>query len=116
MPEIHFYGVKAVPPTASVARAFNSSEIPTLLDGGQKTTYHSGDIVLKPSDDAEFSNWTADVFAGLEESPLVHYPKPIKSIDGFWIYEGYVAWSFLKGKHVKGQYDEKLSASLAFHK
>lgn len=116
MPEIHFYGVKTEPPTISVAKAFNSDEVPTLLQGGQKTTYLSGDIVLKPSDDVVFSNWIASVFANLLESPGVRYAKPVKSANNDWVHEGYVAWTFLKGKHVRGQYSEKLSASIEFHK
>lgn len=115
MPEV-FYGTKIKPPTLSTAKAFNSSEKPILLDGGQKTVYRSGNIVLKPSEGDEFSNWMADIFNNLSESSEVRYPKPIKSTHDEWVHDGYVAWSFLEGEHIKNHYKERLSASVAYHK
>jgi len=116
MPEVNFYGIKTDPPTKSIAQAFNSEMQPTLLLGGQKTTYVSGNIVLKPTNDITYSNWIAETFKVLPESPTLRFARPIKSINGTWVHQGYVAWSFLKGRHVKGQYDKKIAASLEFHK
>ncbi len=114
--EIHSYGVETPPPTLDTAKAFNSKETPVLLQGGQKTTYRSGDIILKPSEGAEFSIWMAEVFKDLPEYPSVRFAKPISSTEGNWIEDEYVAWSFLEGEHVKNQYDKKLIASREFHK
>lgn len=116
MPEVHFYGVQTKAPTKAIAKAFGSSENPTLISGGQNTTYRAGDIILKPTDDTENANWTAEVFSHLQEDPAVRYAKPVKSVNGNWVEEGYVAWTFLKGSHMHGHYADKIPASLAFHK
>lgn len=48
---LNFYGIRADPPTVKIAQSFGSSAELLLLQGGQKTTYQSGKIVLKPTDD-----------------------------------------------------------------
>lgn len=114
--KIDFYGTKIAPPTQNIAEAFGSKEAPVLLKGGQGTSYRSGNIILKPSEGTEIQNWTAETYESLVESPEVRFPKPIKSIHGTWVCQGYIALSFLEGEHVRGHYDKKLSASIAFHK
>ena len=113
--KLDFYGTKLDPPTISTARAFGSDVEPTVLKGGQGTSYVSRNIVLKPADGVDEANSIAEVFFNLPESKEVRFTRSIKAIDGNWIYEGYVAWNFLPGEHVRGQYDKKLSASCAFH-
>lgn len=110
------YGVKIAPPTIEIARAFGSNVEPVPLKGGQNTSYLAGNIVLKPAGGKSGTEWRAQVFSSLPESREVRFHRPIKSINGDWAHEGYVAWEFLKGEHVKGQYDKKLKASHAFHK
>ncbi len=109
------YGVKISPPTIEIARAFGSNVEPVPLKGGQNTSYLAGNIVLKPAGGKSGTEWRAQVFSSLPESRDVRFNRPIKSIHGDWAHEGYVAWAFLKGEHVKGQYDKKLKASVAFH-
>jgi len=113
--EIHFYGVEIPPPTEETARAFGSEDELVPLEGGQKTTYRSGEIILKPSEGTSSSIWMAETFDSLAENPLVRFAKPINTVDGEWIEDEYVAWSYLQGEHVKGQYDKKLASSRAFH-
>ena len=109
------YGVKIAPPTIEIARAFGSNEEPVQLKGGQNTSYVAGNIVLKPAGGKSGTEWRAQVFSSLPESREVRFHRPVKSIHGDWAHEGYVAWAFLKGEHVKAQYDKKLKASRAFH-
>jgi len=110
------YGVKIDPPTKEIARAFNSNEEPVLLKGGQGTSYRSGDIVLKPWE-GEKDDWMPEVFKDLPESSEVRFARPVKSIEGKWKYKDYIAWEYLPGEHIYGQYyDKKISASIAFHK
>lgn len=116
MPEVHFYGVKAAAPNKFLVKAFGGSEDPSPLSGGQNTNYIAGNIVFKPSDNTEFSNWMAELFESLLDNPDVRFPRPIKSVNGLWIEQGYVAWTFLEGKHIKGEYNKKVPASVAFHK
>ena len=110
------YGEKTTPPTQSIIESFGSKEKPVLLHGGQCTTYISGNIVLKPVGRAESLNWKAEVFNNLPEVSSVRFTKFIKSIHNTWIYEGYSAYLFLVGEHVKGKYKEKLEASREYHK
>ena len=114
--KVDFYGTKINPPTQAIAEAFGSKEIPVLLKGGQGTTYRSGNIVLKPGEGIKKQKWTAETYQGLPESSEVRFPRPIKSINGTWAQDGYIALSFLEGEHIKGHYEKKLSASIAFHK
>lgn len=109
-----FYGVKIDPPTRSIAKAFGSYGEPVLLKGGQGTTYRSGEIVLKPSEGEE-ANWFSELFHNIHESNGVRFAKPIRASSGSWVHEGYVGWSFLEGEHIKGRFDKKVSASIAFH-
>lgn len=113
-----FYGIKAEQPTLEIAMAFGSDQEPVRLDGGQGTSYLSGDIVLKPHGKSTSGRkeWVAELFAGLPDSQKVRFPRPIKSILDTWDYKGYVAWTYLKGKNQKGCYKEKLEASIEFHK
>ncbi|MDO8594332.1 MAG: hypothetical protein Q7R93_02345 [bacterium] len=114
--KVDFYGTKIAPPPQAIALAFGSKEIPVLLKGGQGTSYRSGNIILKPSEGIKKQTWTAEAYQSLPESPEVRFPRPIKSINGTWVHEGYIALSFLEGEHANGHYAEKLSASIAFHK
>lgn len=113
--KLDFYGVKINPPTESTSKAFGSRGEIIVLKGGQGTSYKSGNIVLKPSDGEQESIWMAELFSNLPGVDGVRLAKPIKSTNGTWIHEGYVAWTFLEGEHVKGHYDKKLTASVAFH-
>lgn len=110
-----FYGKRIHPPTISIAKAFGSEAEPIPLSGGQGTSYRSGSIILKPAEGVEESNWIAEVFNTLPESSGVRFARPINSINREWIYEGYVAWSFLEGMHTQGHYDAKIVASRSFH-
>ncbi|MBI4085687.1 MAG: hypothetical protein HY433_00350 [Candidatus Liptonbacteria bacterium] len=102
-------------PIKSIAIAFGSTEESVLLKGGQGTAYRSGNIVVKPADGVEQSNWLADIFSRLPKSDNVRLAAPVRAITGEWIYEGFVAWTFLEGEHVNGDYEKKIDASLTFH-
>lgn len=110
------YGVVAPPPTQATALAFSSDVEPVLIAGGQGTAYRAGNIVLKPAGDAEEESWTAELFERLPASSEVRFARPIKSVEGTWIHDHYVAWTFLQGDHISGQYDKKLAAGQAFHR
>ncbi|MBU6500768.1 MAG: hypothetical protein KGJ89_04895 [Patescibacteria group bacterium] len=114
--DIDFYDMNLRPPDKSIAEAFGSDEELIRLEGGQGTSYVSGNIVLKPSVNINKESWVADTFDKLLESNDVRFARPIRSIDKSWSYKNYVAWSFLKGEHAKGKYRQKLSASQAFHR
>lgn len=113
--KLDFYGLKSEPPTIETAKAFGSAEKPLLIEEGQRTTYRAGDIILKPSGDKLYSFWEAEVFEKLKPDEEVRCAKPIRGIDGSWVYQGFVAWSYLEGSHIDGRFTEKLAASKRFH-
>lgn len=113
--KIDFYGIAAKPPTLATAKAFGSSIIPIPLPGGQGTSFRSGDIILKPADSNDFDGWESELFNSIQVSEKVRFARPIKSKEGKWICEGYVAWRYLEGQHVRGEYGRKINASLAYH-
>jgi len=107
--------VKIDPPTKLIAEAFGSKEEPVLLDGGQGDAYLSGNIVLKPVEIIEELNWQAEILNDLSKVSDIRLIKFIESIYGAYVYEGYVAYHFLDGSHVRGKYKEKLQVSNKFH-
>jgi hypothetical protein len=110
------YGKVLPPPTKATAAAFGSNDVPISVKGGQNTAYVAGDVILKPAATPEEASWIAEVFSKLPTIPQVRFARPIRTITGEWISDGYVAWTFLRGEHVPRQYAEKLNASLAFHR
>lgn len=104
----------SVPP--SVLDAFGTSAPASRLQGGEGTTFRSGDVVLKPAARADEAQWVAHVYNTLEPRGFV-VPRPIASRDGGWVYGGWTAWQYLEGETVEGgRYAERLEASRAFHR
>ena len=110
-------GIIINPPTIETARAFGSETEPVLLPGGFGTSYLAGHIVLKPKEweGEDILNWLSEVFSKLPETKRVRFGKPVKSIHGNWVEDGYVARNFLEGKYIPGKYEEKLKASRELH-
>ncbi len=111
--QINFYGKRLAPPSDACMRVFALDEKPALLHSGQRTTYVSGGVVLKPAEGNE--EWTAELFDMLPESSEIRFPRPVRALSGEWSCEGYVAWTFLDGGHASGAYEQKIRASRAYH-
>jgi len=103
-------------PSISIAGAFSSHEEPVLLPGGQGNSYVSDGLVLKREEDEGIANWMAELFQSLPDSSRVRTLRPVRSKEGTWIHEGYVAWVYMEGEHVKGHYGKKLPACREFHR
>lgn len=101
-------------PVREAARAFGATAEPALLLGGQGGTWKAGHIVLKPTADPAESAALADLVHRLARRPDIRIPQPIKSDDGAWVADGYVAWEYLAGAECVGRYQEKLRACTAF--
>ena len=84
--------IHGAPPT-DIVKGFGTTDPPVLLDGGQGQTYRSGNIVLKPSD--EDAAWIAEIQATIVDERF-RMPRPLKSIDGKWVYKGWALWSISK--------------------
>lgn len=100
-----------------MVRSFGGDGEPVLLRGGQGTTWRSGRIVLKPAPDEVEAAWTADLFERLE-GPGFRVPRPVRSDEGGWIFEGWCAWEYLDARAAGpngGRWVETLAACIAFH-
>lgn len=91
-----------------IARNFGCDSDPILLAGGHGTTYRCGDVILKPVTDSEESNEIADIVTRCRLAPEIRIPQPIKSKSGDWIFDNYVAWEYLEGEDMEGEYETKI--------
>lgn len=98
-----------------VKTAFNVTGHGKHLAGGQDTSYLFDTIVIKPVDDAQYYEFTAQIFAQLQP---VNYriSKPIKSNQGTYVVSGYAATRYERGVDCDSAIKEKLAASTLLHK
>lgn len=83
--------------------------------------YSDGDIVLRPSDDDDESNWVANTLSSLLKLKMpteYRVPKPVESIDdpGTYVVDGWTAQSLLPGQNeIPVRLEDTLRVSQAFH-
>ena len=104
---------------ADVATAFGVSADISLLPGGiDLKTFRSGDVVLRylGENAEEIGNWNAELFDRLNQQGF-RVSKPIRTSNGAWVVNGWVAEQFLEG-HAATVIDvpEAIEAVAAFHK
>jgi len=102
-------------PEKDVLKAFNATGVPVLFPGGQGTTWLVGDAVLKPVGNIAETLYVADVMESIVEDGF-RVPRPIKSVEGKWLYKNWCAYNRIDGEHVKGRWEEKIALSKTFHK
>ena len=102
-------------PPPHVLRAFGLTENPTPLAGGQGQAYRSGRGVLKPAKDDEETHWIADFYLAVHGDGF-RLPKPIRSDQGGFVYDGWQAWEAIEGEHRKGQWHEEIEVCVRFHR
>lgn len=98
-----------------VSTLFGSDKEAILFSGGQGKTYKSGNIVIKKIIDEVEGNEMAEIMNGITISEKIRLPKPFKSINGNWIEEGYMAWTYLEGLEAEGKYKEKIEVCDSFN-
>jgi len=103
------------PPSAHVLQMFDVHEVPTPLHGGEGNTFRAGNIVLKPALQIELVEKCAAVLSTITEDGF-RVNRPVRTIDGKWTCEGWQAFYFLEGVHVKGRWKEKIDISIKFHR
>ncbi len=101
-------------PPPSVLTAFQISQTPARLSGGQGQTWSAGAVVLKPIDDEVEALWLADFATRLPQRGF-RIALPIGARDGRWIVEGWSAWTRLEGERSTTRWAELLEAASAFH-
>lgn len=101
-------------PPVQVLEAFGSTERPVVFAMGRGATWAAGDVVLKLVDDEAEATWLATFAASTRERGF-RLARPIASIDGRWIVDGWSAWTRLVGDHSTSRWRELLDAAAAFH-
>lgn len=95
-------------------RAFGTpAEPPELLEGGQRRSWRSGSIVLKPVDDAAEASWSANVVEQLAVTGL-RLARPVRSSDGRWVVSGWTAHRFVSGSPAP-RHEEILQVCVTLH-
>ncbi|MBY9000684.1 MAG: hypothetical protein KGD64_07210 [Candidatus Heimdallarchaeota archaeon] len=112
-----FVPKEGLKPSDEVLKKFGVQEDLQLLNGGLKRCFKAGDIVLKHFQDTSEveASWLPNLLNSIESTKF-RVQKYLKSKDGRYIEEGWVAYYFLPGNHVKGRLPEKRRALEAFHK
>jgi uncharacterized protein (TIGR02569 family) len=73
------------------------------------------DVVLKPVDDVSEATWLGDVLSGLVVD-AVRVNRPVRSVAGGWVVDGWSAWIRLAGEHdTSGRWAEVLRAGEALN-
>lgn len=102
-----------------VAEAFGvNTEIALLPGGVDLKTFRSGNTVLRylGENSQEAGTWNAELFNHIKEDGF-RVAKPIKTTNGLWIVNGWVAEQFLEGKHAtKDDLPLIIDAVAKFHK
>lgn len=103
------------PPGSAVPAAFGLSGEPRLLTGGKGGTWAVGDVVLKPAEGVPETVWRSEVLTALPESPDFRVARPVRTLDGGWLFEGWEAAKFVAGRAEPRRVDEVVHAGSAFH-
>jgi uncharacterized protein (TIGR02569 family) len=106
--------LRSRPPTR-VLRAFGAHGPAAPLPGGRGLAWRAGSIVIKPADATEEAlAWQATV---LEGAPIdgVRVALPLRSTDGSYVVDGWMASSFVAGRHARGRWLEVIAAGERLH-
>ncbi|MBM7774761.1 uncharacterized protein (TIGR02569 family) [Actinokineospora baliensis] len=102
-------------PPDSVLAAFGVRDDPLPLDGGKGGTWRAGGVILKPVEFPAETLWRAEVLHGLAESPDFRIARPLRTITGHWIHDGWEAGRFVEGEPDVTRTDDEVRAGIAFH-
>ncbi|KFA61559.1 hypothetical protein S40285_04001 [Stachybotrys chlorohalonatus IBT 40285] len=106
---------------SSVLEAFGVKVPPQPLSGGRNLCFRADDLVLKPADDEEESQWIAELVVALApDSSGSSYclPQPIRDIHrpSSFVHQGWTAWSYVSGQAgLDVRFNAILDVSRAFH-
>jgi uncharacterized protein (TIGR02569 family) len=87
-----------VPPGPLVLEAFGVRGEVRPLAGGQGNAFGSEDVVLKPIADEAEAVWVAETHLSTEQRGF-RLARPIASVSGAFVVDGWTAWSRLCGEH-----------------
>jgi len=101
-------------PSEEILRAFGAVDPPVRLEGGQGQAVRSGAVVLKPAADDERTNWVSR-FCLENELDGFRLPRPVRTLDGDFVYRGWSAWEYAPGEHRSDRWPETVRLCVRFH-
>lgn len=106
--------IMSTPPIKEILIAFDSKEQPILLAGGQGETYRAGNIILKSTTNVVEAEWVANILNSLK-SDKFRIAKPVKAQNNQWVFNDWIAFEFIPGKHPDNRFEEIYKVSVDFH-
>jgi hypothetical protein len=85
-------------PKKTVVEAFNATENPEVLEGGQGEAWRSGEVVLKPEDNPGSWERRAKMVSSIVPDGF-RLAVPIRANDGRWVVDGWCAQQAVAGVH-----------------
>lgn len=105
-------------PDANTLVAFEIQDALQSIVGGRGSCLRAGEVILKPSDNDQESQWTAQLVNQMPTSPDYRLARPITANiePESFVYNGWTASQFLAGEAgPKGRFSALFKASRAFH-
>ncbi|KAM0550594.1 hypothetical protein ACHAPJ_008852 [Fusarium lateritium] len=105
-------------PPQTVLEAFCITSPLVPVQGGRGLCFRADDIILRPSDDDEESEWVGSLCESLMalESTDYRTSRSILDASARYVFEGWTAWSYVSGKATpKGNFESILKACRAFN-
>lgn len=96
-------------------RAFGAAAEPVRLSGGKGRTWRAGHLTLKPVEHLPETLWRAEVLDRLPDNPAFRIARPVRTLDGGWVADGWEATRFVPGEPDVTRQDDVLRAGTAFH-
>ena len=86
------------------------------LEGGRGLTWRAGSVVLRPAGEEREANWRAQVLQRLDHDDGFRTPRPVKSVAGDWVVDGWEGHRWMPGAADEARVGEVLLAGAAFHR
>ncbi|HPJ22687.1 MAG TPA: hypothetical protein PLH18_10090 [Clostridia bacterium] len=97
-------------------REFNLKGKGRRIPGGQDNSYLFGDVFVKKNDGDNVNIELICNILSNVRSDKYRVPKPIRSNNGTYISDGYIASEFVEGRHDLGNIERTLELSVVFNK
>jgi uncharacterized protein (TIGR02569 family) len=104
------------PPGGEVLAAFGLAGEARLLTGGKGGTWQVADAVLKPAEGVPETVWRSEVVTALPQAPDFRVARPVRTLDGEWVFDGWEATMFVAGVAEPRRIDDVVHAGSAFHR
>lgn len=101
-------------PSRRVLSAFGAAGPAVRLAGGRGLTFRAGSVVLRPAEELAEAVWKCDVLEHLETTDAFTVPRPIRTVDGDWVRDGWQALEWIPGAADETRVADVVRAGLAF--